>query len=606
MANSNHCVVLSEAVIVRKNTLEFLLPFSRVSMRLLFGFLPLLVACNGVVNTPPQVTGVNGACGSANGTATSSAPSANLCSVGTPSSVAGAGPWTWSCAGTNGGTTAQCSAGIPARAMVPASFFGLQDGSPSLDAPVPWPLTNERVLAAYYNTQGIVGSAFDWTDTQPNPATWNWVGIEATVARMQSEGVQGVLIGIGSIPYWASQGNSDESAVTNFVPGAYPQVTAPGNKYFGSNGAYQIEFHGGSVPSPLQLDTPYCIQGGSTYSYIGDTFTIQACDGSALNVPGGTMTGVKVEPLNTNPAQWSYLQTFVNALVDKLDALGMPIIAFEGPNEWDNRATNYYEGTTADLVEFQNNLYDIVKAKRPSIEVWCAPLNSLGDQQYSGKQLLSMAPLKFDKYATHAYIFDWNLNTNSYIIQPLMDLQAQLAASGNGSKPIAISEFGAYIILPTDASGNPLPAPLLQLQYYQGKYYAQMELVGASLNLDSLYPYLWGGSGPITGELSMCAAAPYPCIGVQDPNPAGKAWREVRSWLAGATNVSALDSYSNIKQLSFTLANGKSAMASWTADGSQQSVNLPSWAAQCRRIDETGAPCAGTISVDGNPVLATP
>ena len=53
---------------------------------------------------------VSGACGSANGTQASSAPSANLCSKGTSSSVAGSGPWTWSCGGSNGGTSASCSA----------------------------------------------------------------------------------------------------------------------------------------------------------------------------------------------------------------------------------------------------------------------------------------------------------------------------------------------------------------------------------------------------------------------------------------------------------------------------------------------------------------
>jgi hypothetical protein len=55
---------------------------------------------------------VNGACGSANGTTASAAPSTNLCSAGTSSSVAGGGPWTWSCGGSNGGTAASCSASI--------------------------------------------------------------------------------------------------------------------------------------------------------------------------------------------------------------------------------------------------------------------------------------------------------------------------------------------------------------------------------------------------------------------------------------------------------------------------------------------------------------
>jgi hypothetical protein len=58
----------------------------------------------------------NGVCGSANGVPASSAPTTNLCFNGAASSVSGSGPWSWSCAGANGGATAQCSA--PAATLV--------------------------------------------------------------------------------------------------------------------------------------------------------------------------------------------------------------------------------------------------------------------------------------------------------------------------------------------------------------------------------------------------------------------------------------------------------------------------------------------------------
>ncbi len=63
-------------------------------------------ACSAQLAAAPPV---NGACGSANGVATSTAPTANLCTAGTASAVGGAGPWSWSCAGSGGGTTATCS-----------------------------------------------------------------------------------------------------------------------------------------------------------------------------------------------------------------------------------------------------------------------------------------------------------------------------------------------------------------------------------------------------------------------------------------------------------------------------------------------------------------
>jgi 2',3'-cyclic-nucleotide 2'-phosphodiesterase (5'-nucleotidase family) len=57
-----------------------------------------------------QLTTVfNGACGSANGQLLTSAPNANLCSVGTATAVTGSGPWKWNCDSTTGGSSASCS-----------------------------------------------------------------------------------------------------------------------------------------------------------------------------------------------------------------------------------------------------------------------------------------------------------------------------------------------------------------------------------------------------------------------------------------------------------------------------------------------------------------
>ncbi|MDO8443474.1 MAG: hypothetical protein Q7S78_00565, partial [Candidatus Azambacteria bacterium] len=58
------------------------------------------------------VSSVNAVGGSACGASFNTAPTANLCSVGTASAVSGSGPWTWTCAGLYGGSTASCSAGI--------------------------------------------------------------------------------------------------------------------------------------------------------------------------------------------------------------------------------------------------------------------------------------------------------------------------------------------------------------------------------------------------------------------------------------------------------------------------------------------------------------
>lgn len=66
--------------------------------------------CSANITPPP----VNGTCGSSNGQTLSTAPTTNLCSTGTASAVLGTGPWSWSCNGANGGTNSNCSANIVA------------------------------------------------------------------------------------------------------------------------------------------------------------------------------------------------------------------------------------------------------------------------------------------------------------------------------------------------------------------------------------------------------------------------------------------------------------------------------------------------------------
>ncbi|HBG07820.1 MAG: hypothetical protein A2075_22915 [Geobacteraceae bacterium GWC2_58_44] len=50
----------------------------------------------------------DGSCGASHGLWFSSAPTVSLCVAGTAGSVSGSGPWSWSCSGGNGGSTAQC------------------------------------------------------------------------------------------------------------------------------------------------------------------------------------------------------------------------------------------------------------------------------------------------------------------------------------------------------------------------------------------------------------------------------------------------------------------------------------------------------------------
>jgi trimeric autotransporter adhesin len=87
-------------------------------------FLTLVVLPAQAWRTTKQA--VNGSCSAANSTASSTAPR-NLCSAGTASAVAGSGPWTWVCSGSNGGTSSSCAAqpSIPIGASAFVASLGV-------------------------------------------------------------------------------------------------------------------------------------------------------------------------------------------------------------------------------------------------------------------------------------------------------------------------------------------------------------------------------------------------------------------------------------------------------------------------------------------------
>jgi hypothetical protein len=117
---------------------------------------------------------VNGACGSANGATLTSAPTTNLCTSGQASALTGSGPWQWSCAGSNGGSTASCKAAVPSSSPgsggsvgqspsgLPSTFFiglganpnQLQSWVPS--SGVPWALCSQYISSGVLPSQSWV------------------------------------------------------------------------------------------------------------------------------------------------------------------------------------------------------------------------------------------------------------------------------------------------------------------------------------------------------------------------------------------------------------------------------------------------------------------
>lgn len=65
-----------------------------------------------VISLPISGSPTPGICGASNGASLSSTPTTGLCSAGTASAVTGTGPWSWTCAGAGGGSTASCGASL--------------------------------------------------------------------------------------------------------------------------------------------------------------------------------------------------------------------------------------------------------------------------------------------------------------------------------------------------------------------------------------------------------------------------------------------------------------------------------------------------------------
>ncbi len=127
---------------------------------------------------PPPPPAIAGVCGTANGTTRSSKPSTSseLCSVGSYSVVTGAGPWAWTCAGTNGGSTANCSAQLlttppppppppPSPPSAAPGVCGAANGTSRTSIP-----TTASELCAVGTSAGATGTG---------PWTWSCSGINS-------------------------------------------------------------------------------------------------------------------------------------------------------------------------------------------------------------------------------------------------------------------------------------------------------------------------------------------------------------------------------------------------------------------------------------------
>jgi hypothetical protein len=166
-----------------------------------------------VVSTAPPV---NGICGTANGTVDTTDPTINLCSAGTASAVTGTGPWSWSCEGSHGGSTAQCSATSttsqgdqgPVPTGLPSTFFiglGVQPGSDQTwvkGSGVPW------AVCYQYISSGVLPSQ-SWVTTWGTNFAYNYAVVSKNAGCIPQ------LTYYQLAPTIGAEGTSEEYAALN-------------------------------------------------------------------------------------------------------------------------------------------------------------------------------------------------------------------------------------------------------------------------------------------------------------------------------------------------------------------------------------------------------
>lgn len=177
---------------------------------------------------------INGACGSANGVGTTSAPSSGLCSAGTASSVSGSGPFSWTCNGANGGSNASCSAPLMVNGACGSSHGGSFYSAPSSNlctagaassvsgsGPYSWTCAGSNggstaTCSAVRKVDGVCGTA-------------NGVGNENMPTALCSSGNPSGVSTVGTSWNWSCGGVNGGTNMNCAAPRIYHGLCGPAN-----------------------------------------------------------------------------------------------------------------------------------------------------------------------------------------------------------------------------------------------------------------------------------------------------------------------------------------------------------------------------------------
>jgi parallel beta-helix repeat protein len=206
----------------------------------------LLFVINQAFSKPKTI---NGACGSANDVAATTAPTTNLCSAGTPSAATGTGPWSWTCNG-SGPRPSDASCSAPLQT---GGGGGEGDGGSGTSGQKPGP-SADLFNTPYYKCVNNFYVATTGSDTNNGSQAAPWL----TLKHADSANV-----GAGSCINVAP-GTYDGVTVTNGGNAATPTgyvvyrcetlggCTVRGNAGVNSTAAFETEAN--KPPNYLQVD----------------------------------------------------------------------------------------------------------------------------------------------------------------------------------------------------------------------------------------------------------------------------------------------------------------------------------------------------------------
>jgi hypothetical protein len=214
-------------------------------------------------SSPLTSAPISSLCGSSNGVVVSNAPTTNLCNAGTASAVMGTGPWYWSCAGSNGIPTSQCSA------LAPGGLSEI-DGGPTyfskFNSNSAW--LNNQILLGGWEEQPQTSTEVGYDVAMGNNIYWHLSGGSVDYDVIRAAGMH--IIAPSASPHTGSETvgwfGIDEPDLT-LGPGSAP-FNIKGCTTPKPCGYTAVRFYYTGQPSGIGI-LPYSIDGRVTYNGFG-------------------------------------------------------------------------------------------------------------------------------------------------------------------------------------------------------------------------------------------------------------------------------------------------------------------------------------------------